>query len=112
MRTPLALPSFVLPLCLLVLLLGVSVIYPGASSQGQGGVTPAQLAAALDAQKQADAKLTRVEREEIARSKWSSRSSAGRRELVCHGQRHAMRMSRRTNGEVNTMPTLLSAAVR
>jgi subtilisin family serine protease len=44
-----------------VLLLGLSVIHPGASSQGQGGVTPAQLAAALKAQKQADAKLTRVE---------------------------------------------------
>jgi subtilisin len=39
----------------------MSTIYSGASSQGQDGVTAAQLAAALDAQKQADAKLTRSE---------------------------------------------------
>jgi subtilisin len=61
MRIRIVLPSFVLPLCLLGLLFGVGSIRSGASSQGQDGVTAAQLAEALKAQKQADAKLTRGE---------------------------------------------------
>jgi subtilisin len=61
MRIRLILPSFVLPLCLLVLLFGVGSIHSGASSQGQDGVTAAQFATALEAQKQADAKVTRGE---------------------------------------------------
>jgi len=50
-----------LPLCLLGFLFGVSPIHSGASSQGQDEVTAAQLTAALESQKQADAKLTRGE---------------------------------------------------
>jgi subtilisin family serine protease len=61
MRTQIGFPSFVLPLCLLGLLFGASVIHSGASSRGQDEVTAAQLAEALKAQKQADAKLTRSE---------------------------------------------------
>src|SRR5262245_3592723 len=61
MRTRIVLTSFVLPLCLLGLLFGVSPIRSGASSQGQDEVTAAQFAAALEAQKQADTKLTRGE---------------------------------------------------
>ena len=61
MRVRIILPSFILPLCLLGLLFGVSPMRSGASSQGQDRVSAAQLAAALDAQKQADAKLTRSE---------------------------------------------------
>src|SRR5262245_4631331 len=61
MRIRIILPSFVLPLCLLGLLFGVRPMRSGASSQGQDHVTAAQLAAALEAQKQADAKLTRGE---------------------------------------------------
>jgi subtilisin len=61
MRIRIVLPSFVLPLCLLGLLFGVSPMRSGATYQGQDQVTAAQLAAALEAQKQADAKLTRSE---------------------------------------------------
>src|SRR5262245_50822066 len=61
MRSRTVLPSFVLPLCLLGLLFGVSAIHPGASSQGQDEVTADQFAAALESQKQADAKLIRGE---------------------------------------------------
>jgi len=61
MRIRITLPSFILPLCLLGLLLGVNVIHPGANSQGQGAATAAQIAAAIDAQNQAAALLTRDE---------------------------------------------------
>src|SRR5215470_8991616 len=61
MRIRTVLPSFVLPLCLLGLLLGMSPIRSGAPSQGQDEVTVAQFAAALESQKQSDAKLTRGE---------------------------------------------------
>jgi subtilisin len=61
MRIRIILPSLILPLCLLGLLFGVSPIHSGASSQGQDVVTAAQLAAALEAQKQEDAKLPRGE---------------------------------------------------
>ena len=63
MRIRNILPSFLLPLCLFGLLLSVSLMHPGASSQGQGQDEPsaAQIAAALDAQKQAAALLTRSE---------------------------------------------------
>jgi subtilisin family serine protease len=64
MRIRIFLPSFVSPLCLLALLFGVSTIHSGASSQDRNLVTAAQLAVALDAQKQADAKLTRAESSE------------------------------------------------
>jgi subtilisin len=61
MRIRIILPSFVLPLCLLGLLFGVSPLQPGVSSQGKDEVTAAQLAAALEAQKQAAALMTRDE---------------------------------------------------
>jgi subtilisin len=61
MRTRIVLLSFALPLCLMGLLFGVSPVRSGASSQAQNEVTEAQFAAALEAQKQADAKLTRGE---------------------------------------------------
>src|SRR5215475_12364365 len=61
MRIRFILPSFVLPLCLLVLLFGMEPMRSGASLRGKGGVTTAQFLAALNAQKQADAKLTRGE---------------------------------------------------
>src|SRR5262250_1548187 len=61
MRTRIVFPFFILPLCLLGFLFGVSLIHSGASSQAQDGVTAAQLAGALEAQKQAAANLTRGE---------------------------------------------------
>jgi subtilisin family serine protease len=61
MRIRIILPSFVLSLGLLGLLFGMSPIHSGASSQGQDEITAAQLAAAFEAQKQADAMLTRSE---------------------------------------------------
>jgi subtilisin len=61
MRIRHTLPSFVLPLCLLALLFGLGSIHPAASSHGKGGVTAPRFAAALEARKQANAKLTRSE---------------------------------------------------
>src|SRR5262245_14931864 len=51
--------SLVLPLCLLVLLLFSSPIHSSAFLPGQNEVTAAQFAAALEAHKQASARLTR-----------------------------------------------------
>jgi subtilisin len=61
MRIRTILHPFVLPLCLLGLLFGVHSMRSGVASQSQNRVTAAQLAAALAAQKRADAKLTRSE---------------------------------------------------
>lgn len=59
MRIRIILTSFALPLCLLGLLYALGPIQSGAYSQGQDEITNSQFAAALEAQKQADAKLTR-----------------------------------------------------
>jgi hypothetical protein len=53
--------SFMLPLCLLALLFALRPIHSGASQPGQDVAPAAQIAAALEAQKQAAALLTRSE---------------------------------------------------
>jgi len=56
MRTTFTFSSFALPLCLFVLLLGLSAIHPGALSRAQDEMTPAQ-SAAVSFGKKATAKL-------------------------------------------------------
>jgi len=111
MRIRIILPSFVLPLCLLGLLFGVRPMRSGASSQGQDQVTAAQLAAALEAQKQADAKLTRGESAERRFQELSARlqQTAGTTPVIVQ-----LAVAFRPEGEIQTEAERLAqrAAIR